>query len=277
MAARDTPQYPWTERQIKEGRGQGVGADYLSWIHVRDFSSQGKVSRFKSWKSGRTIQCLSGIETAFAYLLEWSDAVLDYYEQFPLLPLQETVELAERIGVRVPVDNGEPRVRTTDFVIDIQLDDRIVRQARSIKPEKDLNSRPKLLALELERQFWSVRAIDWAIVTEHEIPTAMVENIEWVHSARTFEDHQDIAALPLDEVLPRLRAVIEARDDSLAHACLAADRKFGLQPGTSLFLVRHQLATKTWRIDMHNAIRTHEALSLLPLESSAGDAKRGVA
>ena len=55
------------------------------------------------------IQCFSDIETAFAYLLEWSDAVVDYYEQFPLLPLEETLVLAERIGARIPVDDGEPR------------------------------------------------------------------------------------------------------------------------------------------------------------------------
>lgn len=277
MAAGDTPQYPWTERQIKEGRGQGAGADYLSWIHVRDFSSQGKVSRFKSWKSGRTIQCLSGLETAFAYLLEWSDDVVDYYEQFPLLPLQETLELAERLRVRVPVDNGEPRVRTTDFVIDVKVDGELVRQARSIKPAKDLSSRAKVLALELERQFWSVRAIDWAIVTEQEIPRAMVENIEWVHSARTFDDHQHIAALPLVDILPALRFAIEAQNDRLAHVCLSMDGKLGLEPGTSLFLVKHQLATKAWRIDMHQAIETHEVFHLLPDESPSSQAERGVA
>ncbi len=44
--------YEWTERQIREGRGQGSGADYLPWIHVRDFSSMGKSSRLKGWKSG---------------------------------------------------------------------------------------------------------------------------------------------------------------------------------------------------------------------------------
>lgn len=277
MAVDESPRYPWTERQIKEGRGQGSGADYLSWIHVRDFSSQGKVSRFKSWKSGRTIQCLSSIETAFAYLLEWSDAVVDYYEQFPLLPLEETLQLAERIGVRIPVDDGEPRVRTTDFVVDIQADGQLVRQARSIKPSKDLSSRTKVLGLELERQFWSVRGTDWAIVTELEIPLAMAENIEWVHSARTLDDHEHIAVLPLPDILPVLRGALEAQDQSLAHACLATDRKLGLELGTSLFLFKHQLATKAWHIDMRQPIKTHEILNLLPAQFESEHPERGVA
>ena len=61
--------YTRTERLIKEGRGQGTGKDYKPWIHVRDFSSQGKVSRIQGWKSGRAIQCLSSLETALARLL----------------------------------------------------------------------------------------------------------------------------------------------------------------------------------------------------------------
>lgn len=277
MAAEESPRYTWTERQIREGRGQGTGGNYLPWIHVRDFSSKGKVSRLKSWKSGRTIQCLSGIETAFAYLLEWSDAVVDYYEQFPLLPLEETLGLAERLGVRVPVDDGEPRVRTTDFVVDIQTNGQLFRQARSIKPATELNVRAKVLGLELERQFWMARTIDWAIATEYEIPMEMAKNIEWVHSARTFDDHEHIAALPLPDILPVLRTAIDAQDQSLAHSCLGVDRKLGLEPGTSLFLVRHQLATKAWCIDMRQPIKTHEVLSLLPSQSESEHLERGVA
>lgn len=41
MTADESPRYLWTERQIKAGRGQGAGQDYLPWIHVRDFFSRG--------------------------------------------------------------------------------------------------------------------------------------------------------------------------------------------------------------------------------------------
>lgn len=223
------------------------------------------------------IQCFSDIETAFAYLLEWSDAVVDYYEQFPLLPLEETLVLAERIGARIPVDDGEPRVRTTDFVIDLQAEDQVLRQARFIKPAKDLSKRAQVLGLELERQFWEARCVDWAIVTEAEIPWAMAQNIEWVHSAQTLEDQEYIASLPLPDILPTLRTAIEAKDESLAHACLGVDRKLGIEPGTCLFLVRHQLANKSWRIDMREPIRTHEVLGLLPDSFEPEQLERGVA
>ncbi len=267
--------YPKTERRIKEGRGQGSGAAYVPWIHVRDFSSQGMVSRFRSWKSGRTIQCLSSLETSFAYLLEWSDAVLDYYEQYPLLPLEETLALAEGLGLRIPTDDGEPRVRTTDFLLELQTPGGVIKQARSIKTAGDLDNRSKLLALDLERRYWRARGTDWAIVTELELPRDMVRNIEWVHSARTLEGHDDIAALPLLEILPILRAEIEAAERGLAHTCLDVDRKLGLKGGTSLFLVRHQLATKAWKVDMRAPIKTETRLHLLHEEEQAG--RQGVA
>ena len=269
--------YSWTERQVKAGRGHGVGKDYLPWIHVRDFSSRGKASRFKSWKSGRAIQCFSDLETSFAYLLDWSDSVIDYYEQYPLLPLEETVLLAERLGVRIPVDDGEPRVRTTDFVIDVQVDGQVHRQARSIKPSNDLSVRAKVLGLELERQFWAARGIDWAITTEHEIPFAMAKNVEWIHSARTLDDHAHIAALPLTDILPTLWQAVDAADAPLSQTCLRVDGKLGLEAGTSLFLVRNQLATKAWRVDMRKQIKTHEILKFLPSDVAAPTAERGAA
>ncbi|MBK7043806.1 MAG: Tn7 transposase TnsA N-terminal domain-containing protein [Rhodanobacteraceae bacterium] len=84
----------------------------------------------------------------------WSDAVADYYEQFPLLPLEETIVLAERLGVSLPVEDGEPRVRTTDFVIDVEVSGIQTRQARSIKPASELQVKKTVLLLEIERRYW---------------------------------------------------------------------------------------------------------------------------
>lgn len=273
--AKSEPRFPKTERWIREGLGQGTGKDYVPWIHVRDFSSRGKVSRFKSWKSGRVIQVFSDIELKFAYLLEWSDAVADYYEQFPLLPLEETIVLAERLGVSLPMEDGEPRVRTTDFVIDVEVSGIQTRQARSIKPASELQVKKTVLLLEIERRYWEARTTDWAIATEREIPDAMASNIEWVHDARSLEDHQRLARMPLSDVLPGLRAAIADSDLPLAHTCLDFDRRVGFDPGSSLFLVRHQLANKVWHVDMSKPIDTGEPLELL--EVSTAIEKRDVA
>ncbi len=35
------------EKWIKEGRGTGIGADYLPWLKIQDVSSLGRSTRFK--------------------------------------------------------------------------------------------------------------------------------------------------------------------------------------------------------------------------------------
>lgn len=85
------------ERRLKEGRGSGKGANYKPWLHIQDIPSQGLCSRVKGWKTGRVHHLLSEMETSYFYVLEWSTKVLDIREQFPLLPLEETLGLAALI------------------------------------------------------------------------------------------------------------------------------------------------------------------------------------
>ena len=50
-------------KYIKEGRGQGIAKDYIPWIKIQYFPSKGRVSRGKSWKTGRVHHFLSYLET----------------------------------------------------------------------------------------------------------------------------------------------------------------------------------------------------------------------
>jgi hypothetical protein len=68
-----------------EGRGSGVGKDYRPWLTVRDVSSLGLSTRAKGWKTDRPHHVLSNLEKDNLFNVEWSDAVKDIREQFPLL------------------------------------------------------------------------------------------------------------------------------------------------------------------------------------------------
>lgn len=46
----------------KEGCGQGFGANYKSWITIRDVSSDGRSHRIYGHKSQRTYHLLSDLE-----------------------------------------------------------------------------------------------------------------------------------------------------------------------------------------------------------------------
>lgn len=52
-------------------------------------------------------------------MLEITDDVIDIREQYPLLPLKDTLEIANELGIEQPKhpQTKEPIVMTTDFLI----------------------------------------------------------------------------------------------------------------------------------------------------------------
>ena len=110
-------------KYLREGRGQGIGTDYDSWIHVQDFPSLGMVSRVSGTTTGRIHHLMSNLELSVFYLLDWSDNVLDIREQYPLLDLAQAVEIAERANIKYPYDpeSGFPYVLTSDFYLETKL------------------------------------------------------------------------------------------------------------------------------------------------------------
>src|SRR4051812_7772371 len=90
----------WIEHRIKIGRGSGSEADYEPWLVIQDFSSLGRVHRIKGWKHGRVHHLFSDLERNVFLHYEVPFSVTDIREQFPLLPIEETVEIAREIGVK---------------------------------------------------------------------------------------------------------------------------------------------------------------------------------
>lgn len=71
-------------------------------------------------------------------MLDYSDEVTDIREQFPLLLLEETLLIAEKIGVKHPTDpkTGEPVVMMTDFFVTYK-DKQVVRTVKSSSEIED--------------------------------------------------------------------------------------------------------------------------------------------
>jgi hypothetical protein len=147
------------DKRISDGRGQGRGSDYKPWLLVQDVPSQGLATRIKGWKTKRVHHLLSNLELSYFYILEWSPVVFDIREQYPLLPLEETLAIAEQCGIRHPTDpkTQEPVVMTTDFFITVPRSMEVIEQARTLKTAKDLQSERKLEKLEIERRYWHNR------------------------------------------------------------------------------------------------------------------------
>lgn len=224
------------QRYLKEGRGQGSGAEYIPWIRVQDFSSSGMVSRVKGTKTGRVHHFLSNLEMMFFFLLDWSDEVVDIREQYPLKDLSSAVDIAEKAHIRYPYDtkSGFPYVMTSDFFIDTVDGPSVI----SIKSSDDL-SRPRVREkLEIERRYWSQYNIRWRVVTEKQINRTKAKNIEWLLQAR------DLNLFGLSEQEQKFCIayfMIHYADnmDSLGSVMCSIERKFNLLPGMGLNIYKH--------------------------------------
>ena len=94
------------EKRLAEGRGQGRGVNYIPYLKVHDVSSNGISSRISGWTTLRTHHLLSKIETATFYVFDWAERIKDIREQYPLLPIDETLAIAESLCIRHPIDCG---------------------------------------------------------------------------------------------------------------------------------------------------------------------------
>lgn len=263
------------KNRLKEGRGQGKGANYSPWIHIQDVPSQGLSSRIKGWKTDRVHHLLSELETSFFYVLDWSPVVLDIREQFPPLPLKETLAIAEQCGVNHPTDprTKEPVVMTTDFQVTVQQKTKIVEQARAIKCVKDLQSQRNLEKLEIERCYWKQRGIDWGIVTERDIPGTVAENVKWLHPFLHVTDLPSLTSHDVLRIFTVMTPLVLQSQDSLADIAAICDDQLGLVHGLSLSVARHLLANRFWRVDMHQPIHPNRRLmlsSVMPIETAQG-------
>jgi hypothetical protein len=257
------------KKWIAERRGLGHGKDYKPWLKVQNVPSNGYVNRIKGFKTQRRHEFMSNLEASYFYLLEWSKSVTDIREQFPLLPIEETLAIAEQCGIKHPQvpSTNEPVVMTTDFLVDVGSSGSIIERARTIKPAKDLSSDRILAKFEVERRYWLRRNVDWAIVTERDIPVELVKNIEWIHPFYDLSGRLNISLSEISKVKQVLSGLLRS-GLALATSANTCDDRFGLEPGTSLALARHFLASRQWRIDMHKPINPGMPIALL--EQPAG-------
>lgn len=239
------------EKMIKEGRGQGTGKDYLPWIKIQDVPSEGRATRGLGWTTGRRHELLSDIERDYCYLLDYTDGVTDIREQFPLLPLEETLLIAEQIGVTHPRDpkTGTPIVMTTDFLITHNDRD----YARTTKPFGEMEDERTIAKFEIERVYWETRHIDWGIVIDKDLPDVLIRNIEWVHKEYHNEDILELGVFTVRKLEQMLSNRLND-GETISKACLACDELLGLELGTTLALFRHFIARKKWLVNMNNRV-----------------------
>lgn len=242
------------EKALREGIGVGTGEFYQPWFRPQDFTrSTGNRSAIRGLKTFRQHSLLSGIETEFFYLAEFNDAVIDIREQFPLLPLPLTQNIARIINVAHPAmrrKKGEtggspvPAVMTTDFVLTFRNPDGTVKyQAYSVKPDEIITKR-NAEKQEIERLFWEGINVRFQVYTGSELTRTKSKNISWVTSPFRMN------GLPDYQPAAELLKLFPPGKYTLGHMVDIIASVTGTEHDDALDTLKLMVATKSIDVDM---------------------------
>ncbi|CAM3068769.1 TnsA endonuclease N-terminal domain-containing protein [Paenibacillus sediminis] len=250
------------QKKVKEGRGQGIGKDYLPWFTAKQVSSRGKTFRPKGIKTGREHLFLSEWEYFYFLLTDWSGRVFDMREQYPLLDsdlmdIKETIQIAKELNVDHPIEPkiNDLKVITTDFLLKYPDNSEV---AVSFKPFRLITPR-EVEKMEIERIYWESRGVPWELVTDKDIPVIYAKNVDYVHSVYDLTGHQ-ISESTIAKVKRLMEPQLLKGTRGLTEITNEIDDKLGLLPGNSLTISRHLISTKKWIIDMEQPIIPYKPL-----------------
>lgn len=207
-------------RAIRNGYGIGVRENYKPWVGVKDVPSDGESSIIQGIVVDRLHEMLSKLEARTFYGIEFKRDVIDIREQFPLLPLDVVMGLADRYGIRYPNVPGTktPAVLSTDFLVTIEGKSGQSYLPIACKYKCDLRDRYELEKLEIQRLFWAALGWPMYVVTEDNIDINVAENLALISSLFRGDDRSCPTienALLLPDLMPPRTYTMQALIDQI--------------------------------------------------------------
>jgi hypothetical protein len=234
---------------------------------MQDLSSSGNSGRIPSPITGnRAVHLLSGPEQNAFYIYEacFVFGVVDIREQYPLWPPEETLQIAKDLNVEHPKSpaTGDPIVMTTDLLVTRIVAGVEMDFARDMKPAIKLGNIRTQQKFEIARRYFKAHGIDWAIVTEEQIPTVLAQNLKFLREFWSLDRLQiqtETATVVAEIMLPMLFEGTLSLSDA-ANLC---DKKLGLERSTSRTVAYHLIYTRKWVVDLTVPFRMNRPVTLL--------------
>jgi hypothetical protein len=211
----------------------------------------------KSWKCGnRELHLLSTLEYEVALILDWLDFVITFFEQFALLPLEETTEIAKSLGIR-PAGVGRTIVMSSDFRIKT-FDG---WEVWSVKPEELITPRV-LEKFEIERIYWKRRNSTCRLITNKQLPRALIASIRQIHKCHSLNKYPFASSEVVSHAEALFRDLLES-GRTMVDASAAVDSRLSLGSGSGLVILKHLIARKRIPLDPLHTLNFDEPLSTL--------------
>ena len=204
--------------------------EYKPGVTIQSCSSQGQMWRIKSRTTGRVCHLLSKLEYQVFLLLDIHPNIIEIKEQYSHdLPL--SLKVAFELGVNHPPQNNQEKLPlTTDFVVTYQG-----VEAKQIgiyvKYAKDLNNYRTVEKLLLEKETLAKRNIPLLVITEKDIDTNALRNIEWFLTADASQYQLDDAKSRASNIYEQLQA---SSSEKLTQILARFDDENQMPAGTHL-------------------------------------------
>lgn len=185
-----------------------------------------------------------------------------------MLPLEETVLIAEELGYEHPKDpeTGELIVMTTDFLVNMEYNNENIEIARTIKPKDDLLDRRIIEKFHIEKEFWQRKGIAWSIVTEVDIDNIIVKNIASIHSysdISLIDSFKDIAKDEIKDLVYEFLKRIIDNPKTMRKISHEFEDEMYLERGTGLSIFKHLIINKIIEIDISQKINVNKNIPII--------------
>ena len=260
MARRKLKTFDDFKRSLKNKYGIGEGEFYKPWLRVQDVKSQGVRSQVLGLKTRRTHHMLSSIETEFFYLAESCDSVIDIREQFPLFPINLSIQIAKALGIDHPThpETDVPIVITTDFLLTRLINGEIVFEAISVKSEDESDDQRVLEKLEIERVWWELLGIKFSYFVGSEVTRTQSSNINWAtHPLRSDKN------IFTENELDFASTLLASGEHFIKDVCNIFINKMDLPHDAALSVLRCLIAKKKIEVDLSYPLENADLINIL--------------
>lgn len=272
MARRKLETFDDFNRALKNKYGIGEGISYKPWLRVQDVKSKGVRSQILGLKTGRVHHTLSSLETDFFYLAEYSESVSDIREQFPLLPINLSIKIAEALGIEHPTHpkTKEPIIITTDFLLTRLIGEQIIYEAISVKPEDESDEQRVLEKLEIERVWWELLGIKFFCYVGNELTQTQSRNINWAtHPLRSetgvFTEYEmDFAA-----------SFLTLGNHFIRDICDQFVNEIGMKHEMALTMLRSLIGSKRVTVDLSSSLENADFINIFSIRNVKKDLVNG--
>ncbi len=248
--------------RLREKRGQGYGENYKPWILPHELPSDSRTHKILGWKHNRVYYLLSDGELWVFLIYQMEDNVLDIREQFPLLPIEKTLLIADQMNIIHPPKNRSDRnmktVMTSDFNLLVKKGDVVKEIVRTLKTEDDFNKIRTQEKFLIEKEYWSQKGIDWGVILHDEECKVIGKNIYSIYQDYFWNDKMQFDEYEMDWLINKFKEKIFKCNMDIMKTTKDFQEDMGWEEGEGLNFFKYLITHKEVKVDFKKKFNYYE-------------------